>query len=149
MIIFRFLVPTLFLVIGMLLLFKGFQHGYKSYELVRGSVSTSGEIVKIVPYLSKKAGKSSAIQYFPDVKYTTASGTDMTFRSQVTSRADHYKPGDKVQVLYRKDSPQDAVIGSFPALWAIALIFGSGGLMVILFAGWFFRRAFTGYDEKS
>ena len=149
MIIFRLLVPTLFMVIGILLLLKGYEHGYRSYELVRGSVSAPGEIVKIVPYLSQKAGKSSAIQYFPDVKYTTASGEETTFRSQVTSRADHYKPGDKVRVLYKSDDPQDAVIGSFSALWAIALIFGSGGLLVILFASWFFRQAIYGYKEKS
>ena len=149
MIIFRLLVPTLFMVIGILLLLKGFEHGYRSYELVRGSVSAPGEIVKIVPYLSQKAGKSSAIQYFPDVKYTTASGEETTFRSQITSRADHYKPGDKVRVLYKSDDPQDAVIGSFSALWAIALIFGSGGLLVVLFASWFFRQAIYGYKEKS
>ena len=149
MIIFRLLVPTLFMVIGILLLLKGYEHGYRSYELVRGSVSAPGEIVKIVPYLSQKAGKSSAIQYFPDVKYTTASGEETTFRSQITSRADHYKPGDKVRVLYKSDDLQDAVIGSFSALWAIALIFGSGGLLVVLFASWFFRQAIYGYKEKS
>jgi len=149
MIIFRLLVPTLFMIIGILLLFKGYEHGYKSYELVRGSVSAPGEIVKIVPYLSQKAGKSSALQYFPDVKYTTASGEETTFRSQVTSRADHYKPGDQVRVLYKSDDPQDAVIGSFSALWAIALIFSSGGLLVMLFASWFFRQAIYGYKEKS
>jgi len=149
MIIFRLLVPTLFMVIGILLLSKGFQHGYKSYELVRGSESAWGEILKIVPYLSQKAGKSSALQYFPDVKYTPASGEETTFRSQVTSRADHYKPGDKVRVLYKSDDLQDAVIGSFSALWAIALIFGSGGLLVMLFASWFFRQAIYGYKEKS
>jgi hypothetical protein len=149
MIILRLFVPTLFMVIGILLLLKGYEHGYKSYERERGSASASGEIVKIVPYLSKKPGKSSAIQYFPDVKYTTAEGKEATFRSQVTSRADHYKPGDKVRVLYKDDNPQDAVIGSFSALWALALIFGSGGLLVMLFASWFFRQAFVGYDKKT
>lgn len=149
MIVLRLFVPTLFMIIGIMLLFKGYEHGIKSYKLERDSVSASGEIVKVIPYLSKKAGKSSAIQYFPDVKYTTASGQETTFRSQVTSRADHYKPGDKVRVLYKNDDPQDAVIGSFSALWAIAIIFGSGGLLVMLFASWFFRKAFTGYEKES
>ena len=142
MIFLRLFVATLFMLIGILLLLKGYEHGSKSYELVKGSASASGEIVKIVPYLSQKAGKSSALQYFPDVKYIPAGGKEIIFRSQVTSRADHYKPGDKVKVLYKKDNPKDAVIGSFSALWAIALIFGFGGALVILFSSWFFRQAF-------
>jgi len=148
MIILRLVVPTLFMLIGMMLLFKGFEHGYKSYQLVRGSVSAPGEIVKVVPYLSKKPGKSSALQYFPDVIYTTAKGEEINFRSMVTSRADHYKSGDKVRVLYKENDPQDAIVGSFSALWAMALIFGSGGAMVILFASWFFRQSITGYKTK-
>ena len=148
MIFFRYLVPTLFMAIGLMLLLKGYEHGNKSYELVRGSVSASGEIVKVVPYLSQKAGKSSALQYFPDVKYTTSKGEEISFRSQVTSRADHYKPGNKVKVLYKEDNPKDALIGSFSAIWAIALIFGSGGVLVVLFASWFFRQAFKGYKKN-
>ena len=149
MIIFRFVVPTLFMLIGIMLSLKGIEHGYRSYKLETGSAAAAGEIVKVIPYLTKNPGKSSAIQYFPDVKYTTASGEEVMFRSGVTSRAEHYKPGDKVRVLYKTDDPQDALIGSFSALWAMAIIFTSGGLMVMLFASWFFRRAITGYGEED
>ncbi len=148
MILIRLFVPTLFMLIGILLAFKGFEHGYTSYELVRGSVSAPGEITKVVPYLSSKAGKTSSLQYFPDVKYTTAKGKEITFRSQITSRADHYKAGDKVRVLYQEDDPKDALIGSFSAIWSIPLIFGSGGLLVMLFASWFFRQSIYGYKKK-
>ena len=142
MIVLRLFVPSLILLIGILLLLKGYEHGSKSYALVKDSLSAPGEIVKVAPYLSRRAGKSSALKYFPDVKYTPAGGEEMVFRSQVTSRADHYKPGDKVKVLYKQDDPTDAVIGSFSALWAIALIFISGGLLVILISSWLFQQAF-------
>ena len=148
MIVLRLFVPTLFMIIGILLLLKGYEHGSRSYELVKDSESAAGEIVKVVPYLSKNAGKSSALQHFPDVKYTTAGGEEVVFRSQAVSKADHYKAGDQVKVLYKKDDPQDAVIGSFSALWAIALIFGTGGVLVILFASWFFQQAFK-RDAKT
>ena len=128
MIIFRFLVPSLFMAIGLMFLLTGYKYLDKSYELVDSSVSASGVIVEIVPYLSsRKIGKSISLNYFPEVKYTTAKGEKVTFRSQVTSRADHYKSGDEVRVLYKEDNPQEAVIGSFSALWAIFLIFSTSG----------------------
>ena len=150
MIIFRFLVPSLFMAIGLMFLLTGYKYWDKSYELVDSSVSAPGVIVEIVPYLSsRKIGKSISLNYFPEVKYTTAKGEKVTFRSQVTSRADHYKPGDKVRVLYKEDNPQEAVIGSFSALWAVCLIFGTSGVLVILVASWFFRRAFEGEKKKT
>ncbi|MCP3661766.1 MAG: DUF3592 domain-containing protein [Gammaproteobacteria bacterium] len=148
MMLLRLLVPTLFMAIALIFLFKGYEHGNRSYQLLQGSLSTSGVIIEVVPYLSQSAGKSSSLQHFPEVKYTTTAGDEVIFTSGVTSRADHYKPGDKVRVLYREDDTGNAVIGSFSALWAIALIFLASGVMLSLIAGWFFGHAFKA-DKKT
>lgn len=150
MIFFRYLVPTLFMLIGIMFLFEGYKRWDNSYTLVDGYVSASGVIVEVVPYLSsRKVGKSTSLNYFPDVKYTTAKGEEVVFRSQATSKADHYKAGDEVNVLYNPNNPQEAVINSFSALWFIALIFASTGVMVILVASWFFRHEAEGNKEDT
>ena len=150
MIIFRYLVPTMFMFIGIMFLVEAYQRWDKSYTLIDGYVSAQGVIVEVVPYLSsRKVGKSTSLNYFPDVKYTTAKGEEVTFRSQATSKADHYKSGDEVQVLYNENNPQEAVINSFSALWSIALIFGSTGVLIIVFASWFFRHAAVGYKKET
>lgn len=148
MIIFRYLVPSLFMVIGIMLLVEAYQHWNKSYRLVSGYVSAPGEIIEVVPHVAVGSiGKSTSLHYFPDVKYTTVKGEEVIFRSQAISKADHYRAGDTVEVLYDEADPQQAVINSFSALWVVALIFGTSGVLVILFSSWFFRHAYE--DQKK
>ncbi len=137
----RYFVPLLMLLIGVVFLSFGYQHWQKSSQLLRASTATEGVIVSVDPFMSSKAGKSSSLQYFPKVAFTTSAGEQVEFQSTVTRRADHYKKGDQVRVLYQQDDPQTAVIGSFNDLWALALIFAVSGVMVMLLSGWFFRRA--------
>ena len=148
MIVLRLFVASMFMIIGILLLLKGYEHGSKSYALIKGTESAYGEIVEVVPYLASNVGKTSALKFFPDVKYTPPGGQEITFRSKSVSRADNYKPGDEVRVLYNPEDPTNAVIGSFSHLWAIALIFAVSGALVILFAGWFFQHAFKRKAES-
>ena len=143
----QYFVPLLMLLIGIVFLSFGYHHGQNSYQLLRASSVAEGTIISIDPFMSSKAGKSSSLQYFPKVAFTTSAGEQIEFQSTVTRRADHYKKGDQVRVLYQQDDPQTAVIGSFNDLWALALIFTISGVMVTVLSGWFFRRALRG--EKS
>ena len=137
----RYFVPLLMLLIGIVFLSFGYRHWHHSYQLLQSSSVSEGEIISIDPFMSSAAGKSSSLQYFPKVTFTTAAGAQIEFQSTVTRRADHYKQGDRVRVLYQQDNPQTAVIGSFNDLWMLALIFTISGVMVMLLSGWFFRRA--------
>ncbi len=143
----QYFVPLLMLLIGIVFLSFGYHHGQNSYQLLRASSVAEGTIISIDPFMSSKAGKSSSLQYFPKVAFTTSAGKQIEFQSTVTRRADHYKKSDQVRVLYQQDDPQTAVIGSFNDLWALALIFTISGVMVTVLSGWFFRRALRG--EKS
>ncbi len=128
---------------------KGYQHWQVSRALVDSSVETEGTIVRNAPYMSTKAGKSSSLMYFPEVRFSTQDGRTVQFTSSVTSRADHYQPGDKVRVYYQADKPENAFIGSFGHLWSVALIFALSGIMVTAFAAWFFWKARVGWEKEG
>ncbi|BAO44244.1 DUF3592 domain-containing protein [Thiolapillus brandeum] len=147
--IFRYIVPFILVCIGTVLLAKGYQDWQVSRALVDSSVVAEGTIVRNAPYLSSKAGKASSLMYFPEVKFSTRDGQPVQFVSTITSRADHYKPGDKVKVYYKADNPRDALIGSFGHLWSVALIFALSGLMVTAFAAWFFWKARVGWEKAD
>ena len=147
---FRFVVPFILLCIGAVLLAKGYEHWSSSKKIVDESIPANGVVIRNAPYLtSSKVGKKSALVYFPQVKYTTQDGKEIEFVSQVTSRAEQYKPGDQVPILYKQQAPNSAIIGSFQALWSIAIIFTASGILVVLFALWFFMKAQRGWNEEE
>lgn len=147
--IFRYLVPFILLCIGAVLVAKGYQNWQASRALVASSLATEGTIVRNAPFMSSKAGKTSSLMYFPEVKFTTADGRTVQFISSITSKADHYKPGDKVTIYYKAADPEKAFIGSFGHLWSIALIFTVSGAIVTLFAAWFFWKARVGWKNEK
>ncbi|MFE0100699.1 DUF3592 domain-containing protein [Streptomyces sp. NPDC059009] len=62
-------------------------------------------------------------------RFGPARGT-RTFRSPTGSNPPSYERGDRVEVLYRADSPEDARINGFASLWLLPLIFGGIGLVI-------------------
>jgi len=135
--------------IGAALLAQGYKHWSVSKQLVNSSLVAEGTVIRNAPYMTAKAGKSSSLVHFPEVKFTAKDGTDVKFVSKVTSRAEQYQPGDRVRVLYKESQPDDAFIGSFQALWAITIIFSGAGIMVVLFASWFYRKALRGWEKED
>lgn len=81
---------------------------------------------------SRRSRSNDRPAAYPVVEYTSADGTARTFRSSTGSNPPSYDEGDRVEVLYRADSPGDARINGFASLWLLPLIFGGIGL---LFAG--------------
>ncbi|MDR3083871.1 MAG: DUF3592 domain-containing protein [Streptomyces sp.] len=67
---------------------------------------------------------------YPVVEFTSADGTRRTFRDSTGSRPPSYEVGERVEVLYRADSPEDARINGFASLWLLPLIFGGIGLAI-------------------
>ncbi|MEU1803314.1 DUF3592 domain-containing protein [Streptomyces sp. NPDC019937] len=79
---------------------------------------------------SRKATQSNKPAAYPVVEFTSAEGTSRTFRSSTGSNPPSYDEGDRVEVLYRADSPGDARINGFVSLWLLPLIFGGLGLVI-------------------
>jgi len=139
--ILNFFIPLVLIGISAVLLGKGWAHWKVSSELVSRTELTEGSIVRMAPYMGGKLGKGSALVYFPVVKFISADGREVVFENQESRRADHYKPGDRVPVRYEPGDPQKAVIATFASLWSIALIYAVSGILLLLFGGWFLRRA--------
>lgn len=139
-----FFIPLVLLGISAVLLGKGWSHWQASSELVARTELTEGTIVRMAPYMGGKLGKSSSLVYFPVVKFTPPGGAEIVFEHQESRRADHFKPGDRVPVRYDPADPHKAVIASFATLWSIATIYLVSGGLLLLFGGWFLRRAVRG-----
>ncbi len=146
---FRFVLPFILLCIGAVLLAQGYQHWSTSKQLLDRSLVAEGTVIRNAPYMSSKPGKASSLVYFPQVTFSTKEGKIVEFTSRVTSRAEQYQPGDQVSVLYQENNPKDAVIGSFNALWAVAIIFTVSGILVVMFAAWFYLKAQRDWEKKA
>ncbi|MFF7656746.1 DUF3592 domain-containing protein [Streptomyces sp. NPDC007983] len=79
---------------------------------------------------SRKATQSNKPAAYPVVEFTSADGTSRTFRSSTGSNPPSYDEGERVEVLYRADSPGDARINGFVSLWLLPLVFGGLGLLI-------------------
>ncbi|MEV0636953.1 DUF3592 domain-containing protein [Streptomyces sp. NPDC050619] len=79
---------------------------------------------------SFKKRKDDKPAAYPVVEFTSADGTRRTFRNSTGANPPAYEEGERVEVLYRADSPDDARINGFASLWLLPLIFGGIGLVI-------------------
>lgn len=79
---------------------------------------------------SRKKRMDDKLVAYPVVEFTSAEGTPRTFRNSTGSNPPSYEVGERVEVLYRADSPTDARIDGFASLWLLPLVFGGVGLAI-------------------
>ncbi|MEU6678960.1 DUF3592 domain-containing protein [Streptomyces sp. NPDC046853] len=117
---------SLFLVIGLIL--TGVSVSYlASGERARGTV------VSMEWRNDGSSGKRRANDgptAYPVVQFTAADGKSRTFEDSMGSNPPAYDLMERVEVLYRADSPEDARINSFTSLWLLPLIFSGIGLLI-------------------
>ncbi|MGH4031831.1 DUF3592 domain-containing protein [Actinomycetota bacterium Odt1-20B] len=119
---------SLFLVIGLIL-------AGVSISFLRSAERAQGTVVALDwsaghSSSSRKSRGSDEPTAYPVVKFESADGRLRTFRSSTGSNPPSYERGDRVEVLYRADSPDDARINGFASLWLLPLIFGGIGLVI-------------------
>jgi hypothetical protein len=118
----------LFLVIGLIL--AGVSISYaSSAERAQGTV-VSLEWSSGHTSTSRRGGGSSGPSAHAVVEFTAADGTARRFEDSTGSSPPAYDVGERVEVLYRADSPEDARINGFVSLWLLPLIFGGTGLVI-------------------
>ena len=79
--------------------------------------------------VSHKTRTNNGPMAHPVVEFTAADGKSRTFTSSSGSNPPSYDVGERVEVLYRADSPEDAQINGFASLWLLPLVFGGLGLL--------------------
>ncbi|MFI7008574.1 DUF3592 domain-containing protein [Streptomyces sp. NPDC050145] len=120
---------ALFLVIGLIM-------GGVSLSYVTSAEQARGTVVSLEwsgggsSGYSGKSRSSSGPTAHPVVEFTTREGWATTFRSSMGSNPPAYDLGERVDVLYRADSPEDAKIDGFVSLWLLPLIFTGIGLLI-------------------
>jgi hypothetical protein len=93
-----------------------------------------GEVAEgtVVGYATMRKGQMARV-----VKFTTASGEAITFKSKTSSNMSSTPIGDPVRVLYLPRSTSLAEIDDFQSLWLMPAVFGGLGSLVayVGFAG--------------
>ena len=96
---------------------------------LRESLVATGVIVALT-----ENRESDEISYFPEIRFRSLAGHDITFQSGAGASAASWRIGDSVVVCYRKDRPEIAEVGSFAALWGPTVLFAGLGV-IFLFVG--------------
>ncbi|MEU3742327.1 DUF3592 domain-containing protein [Streptomyces sp. NPDC032198] len=120
---------TLFTVIGLIL--AGVSISFLTdAERAKGTVVSLEWRIDHSGSSSKSRGSDGPVAY-PVVEFTSADGKPRSFEGSMGSNPPAYDQGERVDVLYRADSPGDARIDGFVSLWLLPLIFGGIGLVIV------------------
>lgn len=107
-------------------------------------VKTEGTVVsmRLVPP-TQDAGET----WTPTIKFKDRNGKEFTFESNVSSDPPAYQIGEKVELLYPEDRPEDAFINSWIEKWLTPVLLGIAGLVMLCCSIWMIFTAFR--REKS
>jgi Protein of unknown function (DUF3592) len=86
----------------------------------------------------RRSSSDGALLFYPVVRFTTANGEAIEFVDSTGSRPPLETPGDRVEVLYDPDDPNDAELSGIFHVWLVPaglLVLGSAFLGTTWFAG--------------
>lgn len=98
-------------------------------RFVQRAETATGTVIDV----SQKTDSEGAVAFYPVVRFTTAEGRTVEFVSSSGSSSSG-SVGDRVEVLYDPDHPQDAQLSGFFDLWLWPLVLGPLGIMFGIFA---------------
>jgi len=118
-------------------------------SFVAGAAHADGIVIAL---LRPPRCDSNSNAVAPLVRFVTADGETVEFRSDTASDPPSYTRGERVGVLYRPLAPRDARIDDFESLWASAVFFGATGTIIfgtgIVWVGWSIALARKAADLK-
>ncbi|MEV4744043.1 DUF3592 domain-containing protein [Streptomyces sp. NPDC049555] len=76
---------------------------------------------------SRRSRADDEAAAYPVIEFTSKDGVRRKFRDSTGTNPPSYEVGERVEVLYRADSPEDARIKGFASLWLPPLIVGGIG----------------------
>lgn len=126
--------PNLSTLIGIALLLASAYFYNSTREFLQTATKTEGTVVALKERVSTDDNKKK-VSYAPVVTFVTGTGKKIEFLSPVSSNPPAYTAGQKVEVLYLPADPSKARIQDFTSLWAVELILGIAGAIIVL-AGW-------------
>ncbi len=107
------------LVIAGVLLAVAVWLGLRTRAFVASAWNADGTVVAVERGEGSKRRNRSVPHYYPTVRFSTITGEEVAFVSEVGSNPAAHKVGDRVTVLYDPHHPEDARIRSFLQLWFV------------------------------
>ena len=106
-------------------------------SFAEAGVHTQGVVIEMIG----SRDSDSDYTYKPVVEFLDADGRRHMFTSSVSSSPPQYSTGERVEVIYAPDSPDEAVIDSFLDRFLLPLVFGGlGTLLAAIGLGLLFAR---------
>jgi hypothetical protein len=117
-----------FTLIGIGMLIGAFFFYKNTSSFLQGAAKAEGTVVELV-----RSRSSDSTTYAPVIQFTDQKGVAFEFTSSTSSNPPGYTEGEKVEVLYLQDRPQEAKINGFFSLWGGAVIVGGlGGVFFLI-----------------
>jgi hypothetical protein len=101
----------------------------KTRSFIAAAKHAPGTVTEL---LEKRDRDDGSISYTPVVEFNADNGASIRFTSSFSSKPAAYDVGERVEVLYAPNNPNDARINGFGSLWLAPLILGGIG---VAFAG--------------
>jgi hypothetical protein len=126
------IVKYVFLLIGLGMLTGAFFMYRNTSQFLETAVTAQGTVVELVESRSSDSS-SNSIMYAPVVNFIDKKGVEVKVYSSTSSNPPSYFVGEKVEVLYAPETPQNAKIKGFFSLWGGATILGIlGGILFVI-----------------
>jgi hypothetical protein len=117
--------PAILLVVGLAMLAEAIIFTTKAER-------TRGEVVDV----SRHYGGESGVSYMPTIRYRRDDGRTFEAATRIASSDYDYQIGERVDILYSYDDPQEVRIDSFFSLYGPGLIFAVIGALFIRVIMW-------------
>lgn len=135
------LVPVVFGIIGICQLGIGVWLAVGSLDLSANGMRAEGTVVRLQRKYSRNSNGDRRYFYYPVVQFRTDAGETVEFHGSKGSSSPAYRRGARVAILYPAETPTDAKIESFGALWGAPLILsGLGTVFTLIAAGFLYIR---------
>jgi len=132
--------PTIIiLVVALPFLFIGFTELRKAQSMTSKFTTTTGAVTgtDFLRNVDAEDSSKSSWTIHPKVSFTTPQGQEISFTDSVGSYPAEYEVGDKVEVLYNPQNPQEATIKNWQQVWFAPLWITAIGFLPILgLLGW-------------
>ncbi|MGN8077925.1 DUF3592 domain-containing protein [Variovorax sp. 22077] len=104
---------------------------HNTASFIASASRTQGEVMRLL-YVESSERHESGGTWKPLVRFRAPSGEIIEFAPSSSSSPPAYKVGEKVDVFFDPNDPQDAMLDGFFSLWGGALITGGLGLVFLL-----------------
>ena len=112
-----------------------------SQRIIEGGITAQGEVVSLQQ--DRSGGRRGSYVYHPVFRFTAQDGKEYRVKYNIGSNPPAWEPGEKVELIYRADNPEEAVPNTLWGKYAVAFILGVIGIgFTVLgsFLAWYSRR---------